>query len=148
MRLNHDAHSCPYCWENRRGRTNHRHHWGYRAPRRPYVPPVWEILAMQRPADRVGGNGCPPPPGQFLSGLPALYEFLTDSAWDDGGDRQVGTLLVFADGGLWKACLNDRDGSKIAFTTASTVEDLVLALERGLMEGTLDWRAAAVRKRS
>lgn len=52
----------------------------------------------------------------------------------------TGTVLVFAEDGKWKACLNDRDGGYYAFASSDSLVGLVEALERGLKGGGLDWR--------
>jgi len=83
-----------------------------------------------------------PAPGSVFELNPAIFEFLTCSKWDDGAPRKLGTLTLFFEAGRWKAWVNDKDGSRSACVTASSVEDLVVNIESGLMSGSLDWRAA------
>lgn len=71
---------------------------------------------------------------------PALVEFLTLSQWEDGSLRETGTVLLFAEDGVWKACLNDRDAAKVAFVSGTSLEDVLVRAEAGLEEGDLDWR--------
>lgn len=59
-----------------------------------------------------------------------------------GANRKVGTLLVFAEDGKWKACLNDRDGGNYCFASSDALEGLLEALDRGLQSGGLDWRVS------
>jgi hypothetical protein len=54
--------------------------------------------------------------------------------------RKTGTVLVFAEQGKWKGCLNDRDGGNYAFVSSDSLLGLVDALEKGLKQGGLDWR--------
>lgn len=75
----------------------------------------------------------------FRRSYPILFDFLTLNGLG-GKAREVGTLLLFAQDGKWKAMLNDKDGGNIAFHAADTVESLLGALDRGLKQGTLDWR--------
>jgi hypothetical protein len=74
--------------------------------------------------------------------LPALVEYLLSDKWDDGKVRVTSTLLLFVDQGEWKACLNDRDGGRVAFVTAGTVAGLLGALEEQLQAGSAEWRAS------
>lgn len=95
------------------------------------------------------GNGAPGDPGStqpsdngpWGKDYPTLCEFLTSSVWDDGAARVPGTLLVFAEGPLWKCCLKDRDGGHVVFVSAKTPIALLKALEAGLVGDGLDWRA-------
>ncbi len=71
---------------------------------------------------------------------PTLYQFLTDDKWDDGSQREPGTLLLFADAGRFKACLNDRDSGRSVFVSAVSLEGILEALEEGLAGDSLEWR--------
>jgi len=79
--------------------------------------------------------------GDFWRTWPILGGFLTLTGVG-GANRKTGTLLIFAEDGRWKACLNDRDGGNYCFASADTVEGLLEALERGLKGGGLDWRVS------
>lgn len=72
--------------------------------------------------------------------LPLIFEYLTCARWDDGGERQTATLMVLAEQGTWKGCLNDRDGSRSCWVAADTFTGVLEALERALRNGTADWR--------
>lgn len=72
---------------------------------------------------------------------PTLHQFLSDTQWDDGGARVPGTLLLFCEQGRYKACLNDRDGSRSVFVSGDSVEAILDALEAGLADDDLEWRA-------
>jgi hypothetical protein len=72
--------------------------------------------------------------------LPSLIEFLTEPQYEDGSPRELPTLTLFAESGCLKAALNDRDGGRVAFVTAVSLEALFEALEEGLVFGNLDWR--------
>jgi len=76
---------------------------------------------------------------------PSLWTMLASRNYPDGGARQTSTLLFFVDQGCLKACLNDRDQGLQAWASGATVADLLDALERGLEEDTLDWRASGKR---
>lgn len=72
--------------------------------------------------------------------LPALWEYLTLCEWEDGKERETASLTVFFGEGLLKACISDKDAGLVAFVSGESLEGLLQALERGLAEGTLDWR--------
>lgn len=79
----------------------------------------------------------------FSSTRPALSEFLGDPTFDDRTPRQTGTLLLFCDGSLLKACLTDREQNLVAFLTSQSFDGLMDALEEGLQTQALDWRVKA-----
>jgi len=79
---------------------------------------------------------------EWVKSHPFLGAFLGDVLYDDGAVRKTGTLLVFVDQGVLKACLSDRDVAEVAFVSASSFEGLMERLEGGLREGALEWRKA------
>jgi hypothetical protein len=78
----------------------------------------------------------------FRERLPALASFLTDTVWEDGSPRQVGSMLVVAEDGLWKAWLNDRGNGVTAWVSALTWGELFVQVETGLEADSLGWRPA------
>lgn len=78
----------------------------------------------------------------LMDAYPALTEFVTLDRWDDGNERQTGTVLVCFGDGRWRAWLNDRDGSRSAWVSADSLTGLLGALDLGLREGRLEWRGA------
>jgi len=102
-------------------------------------------------ADDEAGKGCAD--SGFEGDYPSLSDFLWSDRWpDDNSPRRLGTLTVFVEGGLWKACLNDRDQGMVAFGTSDTFLNLLQLLDDGLEQDRLDWRKAGqagnARKRS
>ena len=79
--------------------------------------------------------------------FPALAEFLTATRWDNGDVRAPGTLTVFTDGPVWKVCLSDKDAGVVAFVTAESPDGVLLAANKGLETGSLDWRSQKDRPR-
>lgn len=77
----------------------------------------------------------------FAEKYEAMHEFLALEKWEDGSDRETGTMSVFLDQGQWKARLCDRDGGLVAFVSSEGFTGLLDALEEGLRDGSLDWRA-------
>jgi hypothetical protein len=78
--------------------------------------------------------------GPLLAKHPALAEWLTAVAWDDGKPRQVGTLMVLAEGGLWKAWLHDRAQARACWLAAERLDALFAAIEETVASGRGDWR--------
>lgn len=91
--------------------------------------------------DSTGTSGGGAVGGAWSTQLPALVEFLAASAWPDGGQRTPGSLTLFSDSGQWKLCLSDRAQGLIAFVTGQCPQTALEGAERGLVAGTLDWRA-------
>ena len=81
---------------------------------------------------------------EFERMWPNLLAFLQDETYEDGSRRTTGTLLFFFQDGQFKACLNDRDCSRSAFLTSSGIHEACDALEEGLANDNLDWRAKKI----
>jgi len=79
-------------------------------------------------------------PSDFMSHYPALLEFLTLRQWEDGTPRETGTLTLFQGPDGLQAALNDKDGGLVAFVTDRSFTGLLGCLERGLGDGSLQWR--------
>lgn len=77
----------------------------------------------------------------FAAAYPSLWEMISSSSWPDGSRRVPSTLLMFVDDGTVKACLNDRDQGLTAWASGCGFHACLDALERGLTEDRLEWRA-------
>lgn len=72
---------------------------------------------------------------------PFIVDFLSATVWEDGGERTPGTLTFFIEDGVWKACLNDRDGEASLYVTGATMMDCLASLEKRAGGGPGgDWR--------
>lgn len=138
---------CGECYSNRKGRGNYKGHRWYRPP----ILRTFEGIEMAlRKRDRAAvdaavGAG---PSGDALSKkLPFLWEFLTVTEYEDGSKRVLGTLIVFVDGPLVKAFINDRDQGLSACVSSSSLLGVLEATNGGLEADTLEWRAADKGKR-
>lgn len=89
----------------------------------------------------VGGAGVGASDADLAAACPALHEFLTLSVLPDGRVRQTSTLLVFSEGQVWKAVLNERDGDLSLWATADTLQGLWHELEARLTAPVVEWRA-------
>lgn len=134
---------CGECYANVRGRAAYKGHRSYR----PRVIPQGEgVMSVLRRRDAAGG-------GNSVNGVvskcalaathPGLFEFITADCYGPGEPRVPGTVLVFVDSGLLKACLSDRDQGLVAFVSGASLQALLRAIEDGLRGDNLDWRQAS-----
>lgn len=98
-------------------------------------PPTWVVPSGNRVSKGFLAASDP----SFAARYPILHDWMTLTGVS-GADRDVGTLLLFAQDGKFKACLNDKERSLVAFVSAEGVEALLEACNTGLKNGQLDWR--------
>lgn len=105
---------------------------------------------LNKPTGLAPESGSSPlsPSGEFPILYPALYEFLTLTLWEDGTSRLCGSLTLFADPPSWKCCLNDKDSSRVAFVSGSSVDAVLQLAEQGIVSSTLDWRSTKANGRA
>lgn len=130
---------CSRCYEGLRGRRFFDGHLGDNLKcRKGGVQ-----LPLQKPGGRgssslsLSGTTCD---GTILASCPVLWEFLTLTKWPDASPRKAGTIILFTEGDRWKMCVKDPNGSRVAFVTAGTLDELFLAVNEGLDQDSLDWR--------
>jgi len=85
----------------------------------------------------VGGGG---PSEVCAADIPALVEYLTLDHYEDGASRETATLLIFAEEGRFKGCLNDRQEERVCWVSSGSLLGLIAELEANLEAGTADWR--------
>lgn len=71
---------------------------------------------------------------------PVLHEFLTLTQLPDGRVRQTSSLLVFVEGQVFKAVLNERDTELALWATSESLQGLFAELEARLNAPIVDWR--------
>lgn len=71
---------------------------------------------------------------------PAIFEHLTESAWESGVKRVTSTLMVFSEDGAIKLCLHDRAVARSAWVAGSSLTRALQLLENGLVAGSVEWR--------
>lgn len=71
---------------------------------------------------------------------PTLLDHLTQVEWSDGSKRQTSSLLVFADGGVCKAMLRDREAALCLWVACETVSGVFGVLEAALCDPRAEWR--------
>ncbi len=132
---------CYYCLEGVRQRRYYPGHRGYRDG---IKTSPWRASIMQRRRERDQESG-----KQQLAALgfafsqefPSLFEHLSDTTFDDGSERETSTVLLFVDGGQWKACLHDRQEGLSLWVSGATYGDVMSALEADLAAGGGSWRS-------
>jgi len=123
-------------------RANHRGHWGYRKPRVHTFEGI-EMALKKRDRAAVEAQSEEGPAADALAKkFPFLWEFLSVGAYEDGSKRVLGTLIVFVDGVLVKAFVNDRDAGLSACVTSTGLLSVLEAVNGGLEADTLEWRSA------
>jgi len=114
-------------------------------------PRCSEVLsedAMKKPqsADRMASTAAAEACDWMLDHS-GIFAFLTDSKWEDGTRRELGTMMVFFEDGWWKVMINDKALKRLAFVSGDTYADVMLQVEDGLNKDSLDWRRAKVWKK-
>lgn len=139
----HDCSHCIWCYANRKGRGNYRGHVGYRAPARNMTGGLNAMgLSRNRKPDESTTGGLPSvvQDDSFREKFPTLVDFLCLGSWEDGSRRQTGTILVFMEDGLWKCCLNDRDGDCYCFLASESFQGLLSSANDNLDRNSCEWR--------
>lgn len=99
-------------------------------------------MALKRAAENREASTKVASPGAMLDGKAVILDYMTQTQWEDGELRTTATLLLFAEEGTWKACLNDRANARSAWVSGLTPEACIEALEEGLETGEISWRAS------
>jgi len=81
-----------------------------------------------------------------LANLPAVFEYLSGDRYPDGTPRERSTMTTFVEEGCVKVCMSDRDQARTLWRSGKSLEDVLLALEVALQDGSADWRRAGVGK--
>lgn len=106
---------------------------------------VKACMALPRRNDSSGASGLStskPQVGQLLSQYSELLAFLMLTTWPDGKRRLTGRLSLSCEPTGWKLSAADEESGQYATLTGLTPDDLFLAFEAGLSDGTLPWRAS------
>lgn len=90
------------------------------------------------PSGKVGSDFTDP---DFAQRFPVLYQFVTFPLDDDGNKRQTSTIMIFCEDGQAKACMRERDHGLTLWVSSSSILGCLAALEEGLNETPVPWRA-------
>lgn len=95
---------------------------------------------------RDGSGGADPTDPAFEKKYPTLWAYISKIAFPDGEVRKRSTLIVFAEDGMVKACLSDKDTESSLWAASGTFTGVLEALEGRLTEDSPEWRAAKKKK--
>jgi len=131
---------CPYCYENRKQRANHKGHRYYVSLR--IRAAAYEDYTMKRPSQatrpKKGEFTCVD--AAFSSTYPILAAGMCDPWWDDGKPRRPWTLKIAMSEDAVLLTLNDPDSKLVCFTTADGLTEGLMAIEAALEGDGLSWR--------
>lgn len=77
---------------------------------------------------------------EFHDEYPNITAFLNDVFWESGMPRVPGTITFFTQVGVLKATVNDRARNVTAYPTAPTWGELLVAIDKGIGDDSLDWK--------
>lgn len=130
---------CGLCYSNVKGRSNHAGHYRFKRRKDPLGGLCMALAKPSAAAPSAGANGAVAD-SEFVVLYPQLAEYVTGTRWDDGTDRESSSLLIFAEAGLWKCCLNDRALGRKLWATGTTLEGALAVLDSVLVSSGADWR--------
>jgi hypothetical protein len=87
-------------------------------------------------------GGADPSDDKFKKNYPTLFEYMASSSWPDGEVRKRSSLVIFAEDGMFKGCLGERDLNMQLWGASTTLLGVLEALEGRLTEDRPEWRAA------
>lgn len=106
-------------------------------------------MALQKPSTSPKTNGSSSAgvhPGQLLTPFSELWEFLTATQYADGTSRIPGTLSLKCTSEGLQGTLTDPTSASYCCRTGNSLDDVFLALELLLKDGTASWRSSGYAK--
>lgn len=100
-------------------------------------------MALRRLNEGGGSGGGQPaasPVSTRLGVFKTILAHLTETAYEDGGSRQVGWLTVRARGGQWECVLKDPDSSSSLSASASKLDEALALLEQLVGADPAPWQ--------
>jgi hypothetical protein len=131
---------CGKCYANRRGRANYAGHFLYRVPVRKDGRQCAKLKIPSKGSLRSSPSVPTSLESVFLSDYKEVQVFLCSVSAEGTLQRAPGSLLLFVEGGKWKAKLKDKEEQLYCFVSADGLDELLGSIEAGLEGGTLDWR--------
>lgn len=94
---------------------------------------------VRKAQEIVNTNGRAATDAYLEAKAPSLHDLMTVQVLAGEKVKTV-TLILFAEDGKFKCCLNDRDTNRVGFVTLDTVEDVFECLEAKLDASEVEWR--------
>jgi hypothetical protein len=131
---------CALCYEGARGRRYHKGHCGFvhsSSGRRSS-----QVFTRYKGPVREASNGAGQPLAHcdWSRRYVTLFAFLTDDRWDDGSEREPGTMLLCSGEGRVRIWLHSRSEGLSAWLSGGTFEEAFGAAETALAAGNVEWR--------
>lgn len=104
---------------------------------------TWEESRVKRPHKTVpGSSSWAASIDDLVEKYPALAEMLSSTHYEDEvpGSRRTATCLIFAQDGVWKACLSDRHEQRALWVSAASLLEIFAVLEDALGSDGAVWR--------
>lgn len=98
------------------------------------------MLQNKRPVSTGEDGPALAAPEDYTELFPQLWNYLTQTRWDDGTPRQPSSVSIFLQHGKWTACLIEKNWGLILFATADRLEGIWEALDARLSDPKADWR--------
>jgi hypothetical protein len=76
----------------------------------------------------------------FVAMYPALAEYVFFTSYPDGSKRVPSTLSLLPSFALWSVCLNDRDQSRVLWSSGETLSDCFGLLDEMLRGEFVPWK--------
>jgi len=100
-----------------------------------------ESMLEKSPGRRIaGGVGEVVTDPEWAVLYPTLFEHLTQVVWPDGTVRQTSSLSLFADGGMVKCVLKDREAGLCLWAASKSFQELFGVVESLLNDPAAEWR--------
>ncbi len=77
---------------------------------------------------------------EYLSPFVNVLEFLSSLSGPEGSKREVGSLSLTTKDGKWSIRVKAPTQKAYAYVTAAGLDECLELVERGLGDGSLDWR--------
>lgn len=98
------------------------------------------------PSTKLEVSGKPVSSPVFQDNFPTLWDFLARQR-DYGEIHRTGCITIFVDGSKLKAVVNDRPARQSAFVSADGLLQLMARIDRGLIEGSLNFTKQGYQRR-
>lgn len=78
---------------------------------------------------------------QFAESFPFLWDHLTQEVWPDGSPRELSTLLLFRQDGVFKVMVKDKNAGECCWLSMQRLSDCWAVVNAALGDAGTEWRA-------
>lgn len=76
----------------------------------------------------------------FAKEYPTLWQYLTQTTWEDGTPREPSSLLIFPQDGVFKCMVRDKAAGLCLWVACRQMSQLLDAVESALADPVAEWR--------